>query len=65
MTYKINLSKHLDEKIEKPYNPPFQCLYCGRFAHFIQQYTYYNGEINDIIFEWRCKKCGLCREGTQ
>ena len=65
MSYKIELAKSFDERIEKPYTSPFQCLYCGRFASVIDSYSYYNGNFNDIIIEWRCKKCGYCKEGTQ
>ena len=45
--------------------PHFNCLYCGRFAHYEGRYDHYNGEFNDIIITWTCKKCGYCEEGTQ
>jgi len=45
------------------YSHRFQCQHCGRFAHFISSYPYYNGSFTDLILEWNCSKCGYCKEG--
>ncbi len=47
---------------EKPYKPPFQCQYCGRFAHLVDSYPYSTPNENNWMIEWKCKHCGYCKE---
>jgi hypothetical protein len=38
--------------------PPFQCLYCGRFAKFRGEYQAYDGQGTQCYASWSCTRCG-------
>ena len=59
MKIEIDKAKSFEPKC----GPRFHCMYCGRFARFIESFDYYNGSFTDIILVWHCAKCGHCKEG--
>jgi C4-type Zn-finger protein len=55
----------ITDKPQKEKLPPFNCPYCGRFAHFIIQYRKSTPICEDVIIVWNCSQCGTNEEGTQ
>jgi len=41
---------------------PYHCLYCGRFAHIINNGVRYNGEFNIRYIIVKCHSCGTYQE---